>query len=283
MSSSPSDSWGFGVAARRSSGTAVGGRVVRSAGLPYYVQVAGIIRDELRAGRWEPGALIPSESGLCEMFGVSRTAIRQALGMLVDEGLLQKEKGRGTFVRQPQVALAVQELRGFYDEMAVRGRVVSNTVRRQEVVVVPPHVAPELGVPMGSEVVLLERVRGTEDGPLVHVSTYLPLRRFERLLDIDLAQRSLYAVLAEEFGVEARGGRRRIDAVAATAEQAKLLKIPAKSPVLRVTATNTDADGVAFEYFDAWYRADRTSFEIVVSARGGDEPIHRPMRSAKKG
>lgn len=266
------------MAGSEADGASVGGRVMRSAGVPYYVQVAGIIRDELRAGRWQPGALIPSESGLCEMFGVSRTAIRQALGELVDEGLLQKEKGRGTFVSRPHVALAVQELRGFYDEMADRGRVVSNQVRQQAVVVVPPHVAPELGVPMKSEVICLERVRGVGGEPLVHVYTYLPLRRFEGLLDVDLSQRSLYAVLAEQFGVQARGGRRRIDAVAAQPEQAKLLKVPAKSPVLRVTATNTDADDVPFEFFEAWYRADQTSFEIVVSSRDAAEPIHSPIR-----
>ena len=253
-----------------------GGRVVRAAGVPYYVQVAEIIRERLKNGQWEPGALIPSESGLCEMFGVSRTAIRQALGVLVDEGLLQKEKGRGTFVSRPHVALAVQELRGFYDEMAVLGRTVSNEVRRQEVVTVPPHVAPELGVPMRAEVICLERVRGVDREPLVHVYKYLPLERFAPLLDLDLSQRSLYAVLAEEFGVEARGGRRRIDAVAAVAEHARLLKVPARSPVLRVTATNTDADGTPFEHFEAWYRADQTSFEIVVSAR--DEPLHAPPR-----
>ena len=255
--------------------------VVRAAGVPYYVQVADVIRERLKAGQWSPGELIPSESGLCDMFGVSRTAIRQALGVLVDEGLLQKEKGRGTFVSRPHVALAVQELRGFYDEMAVQGRVVSNEVRRQEVVPVPPHVAPELGVAMHAEVVCLERVRGVGGEPLVHVYTYLPLERFAPLLDMDLSRRSLYAVLAEDFGVEARGGRRRIDAVAAAPEQARLLRVPARSPVLRVTATNTDLDDVPFEHFEAWYRADQTSFEIVVSARGGD--IHAPLGDAVVG
>jgi len=250
------------------------GRIVRSASVPYYVQVAGIIRDQLRDGRWAPGELIPSESGLCEMFGVSRTAIRQALGELVDEGLLQKEKGRGTFVSRPHVALAVQEMRGFYDEMADRGRTVETTVLRQEVVVVPPSVAPELGLPMRSDVVCLERVRSVAGEALVHVSTYLPVRRFERLIDMDLTRSSLYAVLAEQFGVAVRGGRRRIDAVAADAAQSRLLGIKPRVPVLRVTATNVDAEDVAFEYFEAWYRADTTSFEIVVSARSSTEPLH---------
>lgn len=247
-------------------GSGVDGRVIRSTGVPYYVQVAAAVRTLLRDGRWRPGELIPSESGLCEMFGVSRTAIRQALAELVDEGLLQKEKGRGTFVSRPQVTLAVQEMRGFFDEMADRGRTVETTVLRQEVVPVPPSVAPELGLPMHADVVCLERVRSVAGEPLVHVATYLPLRRFERLLHVDLSHSSLYAVLSEQFGVEVRGGRRRIDAVAADATQARLLGIKARTPVLRVSATNVDADDVAFEHFEAWYRADQTSFEIVVRA-----------------
>ncbi len=256
------------------------GGIVRSAGVPYYVQVAGIVRDLLREGRWQPGELIPSESGLCEMFGVSRTAIRQALAELVDEGLLQKEKGRGTFVSRPHVALAVQEMRGFYDEMAERGRTVETTVLRQQVVPVPPSVAPELGLPMRAEVVCLERVRSVAGDPLVHVATYLPLRRFERLLEVDLTRTSLYAVLVEQFGVEVRGGRRRIDAVAADATRARLLNVKPRTPVLRVTATNVDADDIAFEYFEAWYRADQTSFEIVVRAQMTIEPSHGALQPA---
>ena len=119
---------------------------------------------------------------------------------------------------------------------------------------------------MRADVVCLERVRSVAGEPLVHVATYLPLRRFERLLDVDLTRSSLYAVLAEQFGVEVRGGQRRIDAVAADATQARLLRVKRGTPVLRVTATNVDADDVAFEYFEAWYRADLTSFEIVVRA-----------------
>ncbi len=257
-----------------------GGRVVRATGVPYYVQVAGIIRDQLRAGRWEAGELIPSESGLCEMFGVSRTAIRQALGELVGEGLLQKEKGRGTFVSQPQVRLAVQEMRGFYDEMADRGRTVETTVLRQEVVPVPPAVAPELALPMRTPVVCIERVRTVADDPLVHVSTYLPVHRFESLLDVDLTRSSLYAVLAEQFGCEVRGGRRRIDAVPAEGPHARLLGVKPKTPVLRVTATNVDANDVAFEHFVAWYRADRTSFEIVVQANPSAGSLHAALLPA---
>lgn len=251
---------------RAAHGTApVATPVSRARGLPFYVQVSDSIRESLRTGRWRPGEMIPPEGRLCEMFGVSRTAVRQALEQLVGEGLLQKEMGRGTFVTQPAVSLGVQEVRGLFDEMASQGRTVQTTMLYAGTAVVPPHVAPQLGVPMRSEVVRVERVRHVGGEPLVHARTYLPLPRFAALVDEDLTTASLYAVLHERFGVRLGGGRRRIEAVVADAAEAELLHVKARSPLLFITATNIDGSGVPFEYFEAWYRGDRTSFEVLVS------------------
>jgi GntR family transcriptional regulator len=241
--------------------------VLRAGGLPYYVQVADHLRDEISSGRWTPGELIPSEAGLCEAFGVSRTAIRQALAELVGEGLLHKEKGRGTFVSRPHVSLAVQETRGFFDEMAELGRPVETQILAQDTDVIPPALAPELGVAMGSHVVRVQRTRAVADENLIFVTTYLPLPRFAAVVDVDLTAVSLYAVLAERFGVEARTGRRRIEAVKAADPVARHLQVPKGSPLLRVTAVNVDRNGDPFEVFEAYYRGDRTAFEVDVATR----------------
>lgn len=245
----------------------VTGRVLRTGGLPFYVQVADHLREEVRTGRWAPGELIPSEAGLCEAFGVSRTAIRQALAELVGEGLLHKEKGRGTFVSRPHVSLAVQETRGFFDEMADLGRPVETTILLQDTAEIPPSLAPELGVAMGSRVVRLQRIRAVGSENLIFVTTYLPLPRFGPIVALDLSAVSLYAVLAESFGVQARAGRRRIEAVRATDPIAKHLEVAKGTPLLRVSAVNVDQSGEPFEAFEAYYRGDRTAFEIDVAAR----------------
>jgi GntR family transcriptional regulator len=240
---------------------------MRAGGLPYYVQVADHLREEISSGRWAPGDLIPSEAGLCEAYGVSRTAIRQALGELVGEGLLHKEKGRGTFVSRPHVSLAVQETRGFFDEMADLGRPVETTILLQDTDVIPPALAPDLGVSMGSEVIRLQRIRAVGDENFVFVTTYLPLPRFAAILELDLESVSLYAVLAEQFGVEARTGRRRIEAVRAVDPVSRHLRLPKGTPLLRVTAVNVDRSGDPFEVFEAYYRGDRTAFEVDVATR----------------
>lgn len=238
--------------------------VVRTVSTPYYLQIADILRVGIGEGKWEPGQLIPSEASLCEMFAVSRTAIRQALGQLVAEGLLHKEKGRGTFVARPHVAIAVQELRGLFDEMTAAGRQVTTEVLRQEVTAAPVAIAPLLDVPVGSSVVCIERLRSVAGEPLVHATTYLPWPRFADLAEIDLHAAGLYAVLDEHYGVQPHGGLRRLEALTSTAAQAKLLRVRSRDAVLRVIASNVDVTGTPFEAFEAYYRGDRAVFEAVV-------------------
>jgi GntR family transcriptional regulator len=238
--------------------------VVRTVSTPYYLQIADILRAGLGEGKWEPGQLIPSEASLGEMFAVSRTAIRQALGQLVSEGLLHKEKGRGTFVARPHMAISVQELRGFFDEMSAASRPVTTEVLRQEVSAAPVAMAALLNVPVGASVVCIERLRSVATEPLVHATTYLPWPRFADLVDIDLRTTGLYAELDERYGVQPHGGLRRLEALPATPAQAKLLRVRSRDAVLRVIASNVDATGAPFEAFEAYYRGDRAVFEAVV-------------------
>lgn len=257
--------YGAGRLGRRPPAEADASAIRRRAPMPYYVQLAEVLRDNIARGQWHPGEALPAEADLCAFFGVSRTVVRQALNELVADGLVHKEKGRGTFVSRPKIAaLVVQELRGFTDDMAARGQLVATEILTQEIVPVPPQVAPELGVSMRSEVVLLERVRRVDGEAIVKVETYLPVPRFAALVQTDLTDRSLYHVMVEEYGVFAQGGQRRIEAVAAGAETAELLDMEPRAPVLALTATTLDQDGTPFEHFRALYRGDRTSFDVTI-------------------
>lgn len=238
----------------------------RTGPVPYYAQLAEILRRGIAAGRRSPGELLPAEAELCRAYGLSRTVVRQALDELVAEGLVRKRKGRGTIVAGGKVAeLVVQELRGFADEMGARGHAVRTRVERLGIVDAPPEVAAELGLRGRARAVRLARVREVDGEPVVSVETFLPAGRFGRLVRMDLGERSLYAVLAEEFGVEPRAGSRRIEAAVATRELADALGVTVGSPVLALTAVSVDQHGAPFEFFRAAYRGDRTAFEVTVS------------------
>lgn len=235
----------------------------RALAVPYYAQLADILRRHISEGDLGPGAALPSEGELCATYGLSRTVVRQALEELVAEGMVVKERGRGTFVAKPKIAdIVVQELRGFMDEMSERGHIVGTTVLSQSIIPAVPLVAAELGVAPHEDVVHIARIRHVNDEPIVKVDSWLPARRFPGLVDADLERNSLYDVLRTRYGVEANGGRRRIEATVANRALADVLGVEIGSPMLHLVATTLDRDGTPFESFSAFYRGDRTNFEI---------------------
>lgn len=240
----------------------------KSSPLPYYAQLAEILRHAIVEGELTPDAALPSEAELGATYGLSRTAVRQALGELAAEGLVRKEKGRGTFVRGPRRAdFIVQEMRGFHDELTERGHSVDTRVLSQ---VVEPSTADEatlLLVPTGSDVLRLERLRFADGAPICVTQTVLSAARFPGLEDRDLSGVSLYKVLGSEYGVEARGGHRMIEAVSADRAMARHLGVKTGGPLLKLSSINNAQDGEPFELFTAWYRADRTTFQVTVSPR----------------
>jgi GntR family transcriptional regulator len=241
------------------------GTIRKASSLPYYAQLAEILRGAIRDGDWPPGYALPSEADLCAMFGLSRTAVRQALAELAAEGLVHKEKGRGSFVRGPRAGFVVREVRGFYEEMRDQGKDVTTEVLDLQTVPASADYAALLDVPTGSELIRLERLRSADGEPILLVETFLPSPRFKTILDEDLTTVSLYAHLREHYDVVPGGGHRLIEAVAAERRTAKLLGVRAGAPLLRLRSVNVGRDGQPFEAFTAWYRADRASFELSIS------------------
>lgn len=245
-------------------------QVRKSDPMPYYAQLASILRDQIRSGELQPGDLLPSEGELGAMYDISRTAVRQALDELVAESLVHKEKGRGSFVSAPKVnEFVLQDLRGFFQEMTRRGADVETEVLGAGIAPVQPDAVADLDLDSSAEVVWMERLRRVNGREVVLTRTHLPLPRFDGLLDHDLMSRSLYDILAKEFGVVAGTGRRRFEAVAATAEQAAHLAVDEGAPLLKLTAVNHDQHQRPFEYFTAFYRSDRAAFDVVVDEGGG--------------
>src|ERR1035437_4327552 len=92
-----------------------------NAPLPIYLQLEGLIRDKLDNGEWPPGAMLPSERQLCEVYGVARMTVRQAISNLIAKGLLSRVQGRGTFVARPPLRQSLSKLTSFSEDMRDRG------------------------------------------------------------------------------------------------------------------------------------------------------------------
>jgi GntR family transcriptional regulator len=240
--------------------------------VPYYYQLKQILLEEINAGRYKPDHRLPGEHELCRTFGVSRTVVRQALAELETEGWLRKRKGRGTFVAPKKVTEHLfQNLTGLYEDVAARSGTLRSEVRRLERIPPPGWVASELGLKEGEPVVILDRLRFVNEVPWVLVSTYLPYRLCPRLLDEDMEEQSLYAVLEEKYGIEIAYGRRSVEAVAATAAVAAALNMEEGDPVLLLRSTSYGEDDTPIEHFVAHHRGDLSRFEVNLLRKRNSE------------
>lgn len=224
----------------------------RSSALPLYAQVRQALQERLRAGEWSPGDRIPGEAELCRDYGVSRPVVRQALQDLAAEGVIVRRKGLGTFVAEPKVVSRslVHSLVGFYQDMERKGLAIETRVLEQSLQPAGESIGAKLGLPVLEPVVKITRLRSVGGQPVVLVTSYLPYALCPGLIQVDLRSQSLYAYLEREYGLRVASGRRRIEAVLATEDEARHLNIDRGAPLLRLESVSYLAGGRPMEYFN---------------------------------
>ena len=240
-------------------------RIDRASPVPFYFQLKKTLAEEMIAGRWLPGDQLPSEPAICAHFDVSRTTVRQALAELEAEGMIRREKGRGTFVAEPRsTSWLLQSSQGFYEEATAAGHTVRSRVLRRGLEVLPSWACDALDLSEGSAGVTVERLRWVDDRLVMYVITHLPAHLAEVLLAADLETRSLYSTLEQGKGLKVFGGRRVVESVTAQEELAGLLEVEPGAPLLFVESVSWDREQRPFECYRAWHRADRTRIEVQV-------------------
>src|SRR5512137_2852474 len=144
--------------------------------LPRYYQLANILRERIASGELEAHQSIPSERQLEELYSVSRTTIRQAIDLLVRQGFLYREHGRGTFVSPQKLQKGISELTSFSEDMKQRGLVPGQKILEIGYVQPSEAVRAHLELPSNVEQVLrIERLRLGDDVPMGLQISFLAL------------------------------------------------------------------------------------------------------------
>ncbi|UWF77354.1 GntR family transcriptional regulator [Microbacterium neungamense] len=247
----------------------------RRSAAPMYDQLRRLIVDRIHSGELQPGDALPGEHRLCEQYGISRTVVRQALAQLEHEGLVERVKGKGTFVARPRTSESlVHTLEGLYDEVERRGGHVHSEVLRHERTVADAEVAAALEVPIGAPVVVLERLRYVDGEPWSLSTTWMPEEVGALTLGADLRESSLYRLLGEH-GIHATHGVRSAEATVATHEQAQHLGVSAGSALLRLRSVSRDDRDRVIEFFLAHHRGDRSRFEFQLNREQSQAALTR--------
>lgn len=216
-----------------------------------------------KEGKLQPGDMIPTEFELCDIFGISRTTVRQALTELVNENKFYRVKGRGTFVAQDKINQDfIKRIESFKAEMERKGYTPSSTVLNFEVVEAPIEVAVALKLPVHSDVISLKRLRYADNEPILIANTFLPYTSCKNVLDYDMNTHSLYKILAQNISTKINKVVRNVEAVIPTKEDCELLEITKTTAVQVFHYIGYNKFDSPVEYTISRYRGDKSVFTI---------------------
>jgi GntR family transcriptional regulator len=207
------------------------------------------------------GSLIPSERDLGENFGISRMTVRQALNQLVQEGILNREKGRGTFVSRSK--LEQKNIMSFSEAVRQKGLVPYAKVLRFDSVETSADVKEALGLMDDEKVYVLKRLRLASLVPVGIEEDFIPQKYCTGLGKLDLTG-SLYRIIKEVYSYSINYVDNVIEASRPTREEKELLELSSGIPVIRVTGVNYTDSGIRLFYERSVYRSDEYKYSMRV-------------------
>ena len=227
--------------------------------LPRYYQLASILRERIADGQVEAHQSIPSERELEKIYGVSRTTIRQAIDLLVRQGFLYREHGKGTFVSPQKLQKGISELTSFTEDMRQRGLVPGQQILEIGYVEPPKNVRSRLELTGESQPVLrIERLRLGDGVPMGLQTSYYVLPEGQTITRQELEQYgSVYTILTEKLRLIPTEADETLEVTLATPREASLLQIEPGSPLLLSERTTYSQYRRVIEWVKILYRGDR--------------------------
>ncbi|HLY88777.1 MAG TPA: GntR family transcriptional regulator [Acetobacteraceae bacterium] len=234
---------------------------------PLYERVESVLAGDIADGNLSPETQLPSEDGLIERFKVSRTTVRKAIQNLVERGLLEIRRGKGTFVTQPKITQELTELTGFVEDMQALGRTPTARLLDKRIVSADEPVAQHLGLAPGTPVVRLRRVRLADGVPMSFDETYLPRVLGEKIAANDLAAEPVFALLENKYETPLLEAEYKLEAAAADSVAAEALEVPVGSPIFLIERTSYSAGNQPVDYEKLHYRGDLIRFVTRLARR----------------
>jgi GntR family transcriptional regulator len=218
-------------------------------------QLADLLRHQVLAGRF-PDRVLPHEDVLGREYGASRNTVRQALGLLRGEGLVERVPGVGTVVTARKYPHGLERLMGLAETLREHGP-VSNEVRSVGPVPAPAPVAERLLLPRGTEVLYIERLRRLDGLPLSLDLTYIPLDIGTELIGADLENNDVFRLVEKIAGRPLGTAEISLEAVNADAHSAAVLAVPRGAALMMLERLTHLADGRPVDLEFVRFRGDR--------------------------
>ncbi|HTJ94811.1 MAG TPA: GntR family transcriptional regulator [Pararobbsia sp.] len=235
--------------------------------LPLYAQVEAALAARIADGTYAPGTQLPNEASLMSSFGISRTTLQKTMQNLVNQGLIEIRRGKGTFVSQPRLTQALTELSGFVEDMRVHGRQATARLVSKQVEKANDLVAGKLSIEPGTPVVHIQRIRIADGTPLSFDETWLPKTIGEKIIEHDLEVEPIFALLEQKYDTPLLKAEYRLEAIVANKVVAQALEIKTGSAIFLIDRTTYSDEGQPVDYEKLYYRGDQIQFVTHLTRR----------------
>ena len=233
--------------------------------LPLYQRLRDHLAEQIANNRWRPGEAIPTEAALSAEYQLSTGTVRKAIDALVSEGILERQQGRGTFIRRAQFQ---SSLFRFFRFQTVSGerQVPESRILSIEPVAAPSAVAQALGLPADAPVIRIVRVRLLDVKPVLAEEIWLPRQRFQALLEIDLSREGplLYPIYEEVCGQVVASAEETLTAESVNDVHARLLQVAVDSPVIVIERLARDYAGSPLEWRRSRGHAEHFRYSVDI-------------------
>ena len=232
-----------------------------------YEKIAHDILQDIQQGLYSPGDQLPFERDLGEKYAVSRVTIKRAMDLLVQQGLITKRRGSGTFVKTLDDSSAKQlslstgnQFSGFAETH--KGHAVRTNVLKFEIVHPTEDVATKLQMSVKDFVYDIIRVRILDDVPMVIEYTMMPIQLVPGIRN-EILEDSIYRHIEKTLNLKIQSAHRTVRAVPSTSMEQRELAIPPEIPILEIKQVAFFSDGHPFEYSLSHHRGDKSEFSAI--------------------
>src|SRR5260370_12875247 len=230
---------------------------------PLYERVESVLAADIADGTLLPETQLPPEEGLIQRFKVSRTTVRKAIQNLIERGLVEVRRGKGTFVTEPKITQELTKLTGFVEDMQVLGRNPTARLLDKRILAADETVARHLALAPGTLVVRLRRVRFADGVAMSFDETYLPRDIGEKVASNDLEAEPVFALLEQKYDTPLVEAEYKLEASAADPVAAQTLQVPAGSPIFLIELTSYTTGNRPVDFYRLHYRRDLIRFLIT--------------------
>ena len=232
-------------------------------GRALYHQLYLALRHLIATGVLKPGARLVTENEIVRELSLSRTTVRLAMNRLEEEGIIVRQRGRGTFLASEPLKRSINHMYNFTENMRDSGAVPSSVVLEQVVETAAPEVAEQLRLPLSHPIVFtIKRLRCADGTPLIVETSHIPYYLCRSIERIDFTQASLYQVLQTQYALSLYHAVETIEAILVDKASARHLLYREKQPGYRITRLSFLDNGFPFEYTTSITRADKCLFRL---------------------